>query len=38
MKVTTQTVVLVGIVMVGMVGLVLGLAVFANWSDGAIVG
>lgn len=38
MKVTTQTVVLVGIIMAGMVGLVLGLAVLADWSDGAIVG
>lgn len=38
MKITTQLVIMVGIVVVGMVGLVLGLAVFADWSDGAIIG
>jgi hypothetical protein len=29
---------LVAVVLIGMTGLILGLAVFANWSDGAIVG
>lgn len=38
MKITTQLVAMIAIIIVGMVGLVLGLAVFANWSDGAIVG
>lgn len=38
MKITTQFVVLVGVLVAGMVGLVLGLAVWADWSDGAIVG
>jgi hypothetical protein len=38
MKITTQFVVLVGVLVSGMVGLVLGLAVLADWSDGAIVG
>ncbi len=38
MKITREVVALVGILMLGMVGLVLGLAVFAKWSDGAIVG
>ncbi len=36
--ITTQFVVLVTVLVVGMVGLVLGLAVLADWSDGAIVG
>lgn len=38
MKISTQFVVLVAVVITGMVGLVLGLAVLADWSDGAIVG
>lgn len=38
MKVTTQLVAMIGIITLGMVGLVLGLAVFADWSDGAIIG
>jgi hypothetical protein len=38
LKITTQLVVMVGIIIAGMVGLVLGLAVLADWSDGAIVG
>lgn len=38
MKITTQLVVMIGIIIVGMVGMVLGLAVLADWSDGAIVG
>lgn len=29
---------MVGIIVLGMVGMVLGLAVWADWSDGAIVG
>lgn len=36
--ITTQFVIMVGIVIAGMVGMVLGLAVYADWSDGAIVG
>lgn len=38
MKITTQFVALVAVIIAGMVGLVLGLAVLADWSDGAIVG
>lgn len=38
MKITTQLVAMVAIIVVGMVGMVLGLAVLADWSDGAIVG
>lgn len=38
MKITKELVLLVAIIIAGMVGLVLGLAVFADWSDGAIVG
>ncbi len=37
-SITTQFVVLVSVLVIGMVGLVLGLAVLAHWSDGAIVG
>lgn len=38
MKITKELVFLVAIIVAGMVGLVLGLAVFAEWSDGAIIG
>jgi uncharacterized membrane protein YfcA len=38
MKITTQLVVMISIIVVGMVGMVLGLAVLAHWSDGAILG
>lgn len=38
MKISTQFVVLVGIVALGMIGLVLGLAVLADWQDGSIIG
>lgn len=38
MRITNQLVALVAVVGLGMVGLVLGLAVLADWSDGAIVG
>lgn len=38
MKITTQLVALVAVLVAGMVGLVLGLAVVAGWSDGAVVG
>jgi hypothetical protein len=38
MKITKELVFLVGIIIAGMCGLVLGLAVWADWSDGAIVG
>lgn len=38
MRITTQFVAMVAIIVAGMVGLVLGLAVLADWSDGAIVG
>jgi hypothetical protein len=38
LKITTQLVAMVGIIVLGMVGMVLGLAVWADWSDGAIVG
>jgi hypothetical protein len=37
-KLTTQTTVVVVAAMLGMVGLILGLAVLADWSDGAIIG
>jgi hypothetical protein len=38
MKITKELVILVGIIIAGMAGMVLGLAVWADWSDGAIVG
>lgn len=38
MKLTKELVVLIGILMLGAVGLVLGLAVLANWQDGSIIG
>lgn len=38
MKLTTQSAIVVTAAIVGMVGLILGLAVFADWSDGAIIG
>lgn len=38
MKLTTQLAVVICIGALGMGGLVLGLAVWANWSDGAVVG
>jgi hypothetical protein len=38
LKITKELVVLIAIIVLGAVGLVLGLAVFADWSDGAIVG
>ncbi|MDQ1700679.1 MAG: hypothetical protein QOG34_2542 [Frankiaceae bacterium] len=37
-KVTTQVAVLASVLIIGLVGLVLGLAVLAHWSDGAVVG
>jgi len=37
-KITKELVFLVGIIVLGASGLVLGLAVWADWSDGAIVG
>jgi hypothetical protein len=37
-KITKELVLLIGIIIAGAVGLVLGLAVWADWSDGAIVG
>lgn len=38
LKLTKELVVLIGILMAGAVGLVLGLAVLANWQDGSIIG
>lgn len=38
MKVTNQLVALVAVVLAGMIVMILGLAVLADWSDGAIVG
>jgi hypothetical protein len=38
MKLTTQLVVLVLGTLLGMIGLVVSLAIWADWSDGAIVG
>lgn len=38
MKLTTQLAVLIGILFLGLAGLILGLAVLADWSDGAIIG
>lgn len=38
MKLTTQLAVVICVGAVGMAGLVLGLAVWADWSDGAVVG
>lgn len=38
MKLTTQLAVVICVGALGMAGLVLGLAVWANWSDGAVVG
>ena len=38
MKISTQFVVLVAVIVVGLGSLVLGLAVFADWPDGAIIG
>ena len=37
-QLTTQFVVLVGIILFGMVGLVLGLAALTDWTDGSIIG
>jgi hypothetical protein len=38
MKLTTQLTVVICVGALGMAGLVLGLAVWADWSDGAVVG
>lgn len=38
MKLTNQLVIVICVGVAGMAGLVLGLAVWANWSDGAVVG
>lgn len=38
MKITRELVALIAIIVAGAVGLVLGLAVWADWSDGAILG
>jgi hypothetical protein len=38
MKITTQLTVVIVSAVIGFVGLILGLAVFADWSDGAIIG
>lgn len=38
MKLTTQTAAVAITAIIGTVGLFLGLAIYANWSDGAIVG
>jgi hypothetical protein len=37
-KISNQLVALIATMLVGMVGLVLGLAVLANWQDGSIIG
>jgi uncharacterized iron-regulated membrane protein len=37
-KLTNQLAIVIGVGVFGIVGLVLGLAVLANWSDGAIIG
>jgi len=37
-KISKELVALVGVMLAGMVGLVLGLAVLANWQDGSIIG
>jgi hypothetical protein len=37
-KLTKELVILIGILVLGAVGLVLGLAVLANWQDGSIIG
>lgn len=38
MKLTNQLVALIGVIVVGIVGMVVSLAVFADWSDGAVIG
>jgi hypothetical protein len=38
LKITRELVALIAIIVAGAVGLVLGLAVWADWSDGAILG
>lgn len=38
MKLTNQLAIVIGVGVIGIVGLVLGLAVLANWSDGAVIG
>lgn len=38
MKLTTQVAIVIGVGIVSISGLVLGLAVLADWSDGAVIG